>query len=310
MSETFNLSLAKQLPENLKMGTCSWIYPGWRGTIYTQEYSSEKDFKENCLREYASLPLFRTVELDRTFYTPPTQDLLRQYASQVPENFQWVSKIWERITIPEFPKHARYGKNAGKVNDDFLNLDLLESRVLSVYRDAECRQHTGPFLFQFPYIAASQKRDIDFLELLSEFLKRLPQDFQYAIEIRNPEFLSSAYFEMLNASGATHCFNHWNFMPPLRIQMQKAAQAGGLTAPFYFARILTPRGLTYAQAVKRFSPYSEIREPNPEMREDVLRLMKRADKKSYTAYVLINNRAEGNSPMTLDQIIRQYMQHE
>ncbi len=307
MDYSFDTNAAKNLPDTIRTGTSSWIYPGWKGIIYKEKYSSEKDFKENCLREYASHPLFRTVEIDRTFYNPPTAELLKQYASLVPDTFKWVSKVWERITIPEYPEHARYGKHAGKKNEHFLDSELFKNEVLSVYREPECMKHTGPFIFQFPYIASAQKKAVNFLPRLQDFLSALPKDFQYAIEIRNPEFLSDEYFHILNAHSATHCFNHWNFMPPLHTQMQKAAAAGGLSAPFYVTRILTPRGMTYAQAVKRFSPYTSVQEPIEEMRQDVLRLMKRADKKSYTAYVLINNRAEGNSPMTLDQIVRQYI---
>jgi hypothetical protein len=91
-------------------------------------------------------------------------------------------------------------------------------------------------------------------------------------------------------------------MPALVDQMKYAAVAGGLTANFFVARILTPLGLSYRGAVERFSPYNEIKEPNPNMRKDVIRLLKRALQKGNEVFVVINNRVEGNAPLTIEAI--------
>ena len=87
-----------------------------------------------------------------------------------------------------------------------------------------------------------------------------------------------------------------------------AAQAGGLTANFFVARILTPRGVSYEAAVELFKPYDQIKRPNPEMRSDVVRLVNRAIERNVEAYIIVNNRAEGNSPYTISEILRQYFQ--
>jgi hypothetical protein len=109
---------------------------------------------------------------------------------------------------------------------------------------------------------------------------------------------------VLNASGATHIFNHWNYMPSLKEQMITAAHAGGIDAPFYMARILTPNGIGYQDAVKMFEPYRAIKQRDPEMRRDVGRIVKRALQRGSRAYVIVNNRAEGNSPMTINEIVQ------
>ncbi|MCB0339054.1 MAG: DUF72 domain-containing protein, partial [Bdellovibrionales bacterium] len=160
-----------------------------------------------------------------------------------------------------------------------------------------------PFVFQFQTLSKEFAEFPDrFFAPLDAFLEQLPKDFQYAIEIRNREFLSPAYFEILNRHGATHCFNHWTRMPPLIDQMKAAARAGGLKASFYVARILTPIGLSYEEAVERYSPYNQIRSPLLQMREDVVRLAKRALDKQITAFIIVNNRAEGYAPMTINDI--------
>ena len=305
MEYPFNLKAAESLSSNIRFGTSSWTYPGWKNLIYSDSYKSDKDFRARSLGEYFKCPLFRTVGIDSTFYSAPALATLNRYAELTPENFSWVSKVWERITIPKYPAHKRYGEFAGKGNPDFLNPALFTDKIASVYTESESvKKRTGPFVFQFGSISKSVMSSAEFFEKLLQFLRALPEEFQYATEIRNRDFLTNDYFNILNETGATHCFNHWNYMPTLKKQMIAAAEAGGLKAPFYVARILTPRGISYSDAVKRFKPYDSIKEPNEEMRKDVVRLAKRAIERTVAAYVIVNNRAEGNSPMTINSIIQ------
>ena len=304
MNSPFDLEGAKILPPLIRFGTSTWTYPGWKGLIYKRPYRSEKMFNAESLREYASIPLFRTVGIDSTFYGPPKASTLHSYSSMVPEHFKWVSKVWERITVPVFPTHPRYGSRAGKVNEDFLNSAIFIEEVLPPYLAPEVLPHTGPFVFQFPHISPFVMKEGRFLSRLRTFLSCLPQTLRYALEIRNPELLSPEYFSVLNDTGATHCFNHWTGMPPLREQMVAAANAGGLSAPFFVSRILTPLGIPYEKAVELFSPYNEIRRENSSMRADVVRLIKRALDRQAEAFIIVNNRSEGCSPLTIDAIGR------
>src|SRR5690348_17830061 len=54
------------------------------------------------------------------------------------------------------------------------------------------------------------------------------------------------------------------------------------TAPFIIARALLRPGRTYNEAVDAFAPYDRIREPNPKLRRDLVRLVHTAleDRKS------------------------------
>lgn len=300
----FDFDSATRVPENILFGTSTWTYKGWKNLIYRKTYKSEKEFKALSLGEYAACPLFRTVGIDNTFYTPPSVELLERYASLVPASFLWVSKVWERLTIPRYPSHARYGKYAGQDNPDFLSSDIFTKEVLPPYQREGVVEHTGPFVFQFPSIAKSVMEEEQFLEKLRGFLTALPDNFRYAVETRNRNYLGDDYFGVLNEANATHCFNHWNYMPALKEQMKMAAAAGGLKADFYVARILTPRHMKYQDAVRKFEPYDQLKEPLPEMRQDVIRLARRAVEKNAAAFVIVNNRAEGNAPMTIDALGR------
>jgi uncharacterized protein YecE (DUF72 family) len=302
-----NLTGAEDLPRQVRFGTSSWNYPGWKGLVYRRSYSGKKDFAARCLEEYGAVPWFRAVGLDSSFYAPPRESTLARYASQLPERIQWVSKAWERVTIPRFARHARYGDLAGRANPDYLNPTLFRKSFLAPYERPGIRERTGPFVFQFQKQGRSQE-DVDgFMEKLDTFLAGLPRTFRYATEVRTRELLCADYFAVLNKHGATHCFNHWTHMPPLVEQMRAAADAGGLEANFYVSRLLTPIGLAYADAVARFSPYDRLQEEQPAMRRDVLRLARRAIERDVEAFILVNNRLEGNSPRSIEALGRMIM---
>jgi uncharacterized protein YecE (DUF72 family) len=161
---------------------------------------------------------------------------------------------------------------------------------------------TGPLVFQFAPFSEQSMRYREFIDRLAEFLRQLPREFQYAVEVRNPEILELGYFQALNEVRVAHCFNHWNAMVPLHHQMRAAAEAGGLTADFYIARLLTPRGTSYQNAEELFEPYDRVQAPNAQMRSDVLRLVRRALSTHKRAFVTANNKAEGNSPLTMVSI--------
>ena len=79
------------------------------------------------------------------------------------------------------------------------------------------------------------------------------------VEIRNPEYLSPAYFDLLSAHNVAHVFNAWTRMPSLADQVQLP---GAFTADFTVVRALLAKGRNYEQAVKTFEPYRVIQEPN------------------------------------------------
>ena len=302
---TFDAEAAALLPQNILFGTSSWNYDGWKGTIYKREYSSEKAFTQESLSEYVTFPWFRTVGIDSSFYSPLRPSTLERYASQVPTGFRWVSKVWEEITVPVYGRHPRYGVNAGKANPNFLNASFFSDRVLKPLEAPHIYRHIGPLIFQFQSMPFHQHHDVgQFLKQLDKFFCDLPTQFQYACEIRNPELLKQNYFELLNHFGVAHCFNHWTGMPPLVDQMKTAAMAGGLKANFFISRLLTPLGVSYENAVKRYAPYDSLKKEIPSAREDAVRLILRGIERQILTYILVNNRLEGHAPSTIDAIGR------
>jgi len=62
-------------------------------------------------------------------------------------------------------------------------------------------------------------------------------------------------------------------------------------------------GRRYADAVKLFEPYDRIRDPQPELRQDLLRLVAEALRRRVEALILVNNRLEGNAPGTIRALV-------
>ena len=89
--------LAELLKKRIYIGTSSWKYEGWRGLVYHHNYSSEKNFNENCLKEYAAT--FPTVGVDHTYYAWPSTTTFQKYMDQTPSHFKFGIKVTEKITV-------------------------------------------------------------------------------------------------------------------------------------------------------------------------------------------------------------------
>ena len=286
--------LAARIPPSVRFGTSTWNYPGWRGLVYHRDYGP-KGAAARMLEEYTAFPLFRTAGIDSSFYGPPTEAVLKSYAEHSPAGFPFVSKVWSQLSVHTFTK-AQDPARAGKVNPDFLNPELFVEEVYEPYRRTFA-DHTGPFVFEFQTIAKSSGIGAErFAERLDEFFSEIPRDAPYAVEIRNDEFLTPMYFAVLREHGVAHVFNSWTRMPPLGHQLDLP---GSITGPFIVARALLRPGRTYNEAVDAFAPYDRIREPNPKLRRDLVRLVEAAVRTRIPAYLLVNNRTEGSAPLTI-----------
>jgi len=286
--------LRARIPSLVRFGTSTWNYPGWRGLVYHRDYGP-KGAAARMLKEYAAFPLFGTVGIDSSYYGPPTEAVLRSYADNLPAGFPCISKVWSQLTIHTFTK-AQDREKAGKINPDFLNPDLFVEEIYQPYQ-RHFAENTGPFVFEFQTIAKSSRIGPEgFASRLDEFFSALPRDAQYAVEVRNDEFLTPMYFAVLREHGVAHVLSSWTRMPPLGHQLDLP---GSITAPFILARALLRPGRTYNEAVDAFAPYDRIREPNPKLRRDLARLVEEAVRLRIPAYLLVNNRAEGSAPLTI-----------
>lgn len=294
--------------QGVYLGTSSWKYPGWFGSIYERDRYvwrgrfSNARFERDCLAEYAQV--FPTVSVDATYYTFPTVPFLEGLAGQVPGHFQFAFKVTDEITIKRFPNLPRFGARAGQVNPNFLNATLFEDLFLQ--RCEGLRAQLGLVMLEFSRFGPSEfARGAEFAAALDDFLGRLPAGWPLGVELRNREWLQPEYFAVLARHGVTHIYNAWADMPPVEAQL---ALPGSESNPARLAaRFLLREGRRYEAAVKAFSPYAHVQDPNPAGRAAGARLIQRGVQSGGKTKVLIfvNNRFEGHSPGTIQAMIEQ-----
>lgn len=265
--------------------------------VYNTDYPSQRAFEHNCLAEYAQV--FPTVCADFALYDFPSPKVMETMRDQTPEQFAVSLKVTDRITVKRYPNLPRHGNHAGKENPDFLNPSLFVEQFLGPV--GLLKGKCGAIIFEFSTFAPDSGVTLPvFIRLLDAFLATIPRHFAYSIEIRNSEFLTPEYFALLAAHGIAHVLNNWTRMPTVQ---QQIGLSGVLPAPFAVIRALLKTGRTYQQAVKYFQPYDAIKEVNPEIRSGVAATAIRCVQDGRKLYAYINNRAEGNSPRTIEAIL-------
>ena len=159
----------------LLAGTSGYAFKEWKGSFYPADLKDD-----GMLRHYAEkLP---TVEINNTFYRLPKENVLLDWASQVPEPFTFAIKASQRIT-----HHARLKPECvGAVEFLMRNIGSLGSRL-------------GPVLFQLP---PNLKKD---LNLLRVFLDTLPLDRRFTIEFRHASWFEDDVFDVLRARDIALC---------------------------------------------------------------------------------------------------------
>ncbi len=293
--------LAQSLPSLVRFGTSTWTYPGWRGLVYHRDYPARASAAA-MLQEYARFPLFSTVGIDSSFYRPPEAPVLESYARALPPGFPCVSKVWQDLTVHSWTRVQDRGR-AGEANPSFLDPQLFLEAVYEPHQTF-FGEHTGPLVFEFQTIPSERNGGLSpdaFADRLDGFFSALPAGGPWAVEVRNPEFLTPRYFAVLREHGVAHVFNSWTRMPSIGEQLDLPEV---VTGPFLLARALLRPGRTFEAAVDVFAPYDRIRDPQPELRSDLARLIRTALALRLPAYVIVNNRAEGSAPLTIVAVAR------
>ena len=159
----------------LLAGTSGYAFKEWKGTFYPDDLKSEA-----WLGYYASK--FPTVEINNTFYRLPKENVLREWAAQVPEHFTFAIKASQRIT-----HYSRLKPDCADTVDFLLrNTATLGSRL-------------GPILFQLP---PNMKKDT---ARLRGFLGLLPPDRRFTIEFRHESWFDEDVFSAMREHDVAMC---------------------------------------------------------------------------------------------------------
>lgn len=180
------------------IGTCGWNYSSFKGIFFPEELKS-KDW----LKYYAEH--LNTVEINVTFYRLPRVKTFEKWYNETPEDFVFSIKASKVIT------HIKRLKDVENELKTFLE------------RLKGLKEKGRVLLFQFPPSLKFDK------ELLENFLKILPKDYQNVIEIRHKSFHCEEFVKLLKKYKVCLCFSDCAGRYPSWYEVQ--------TAPFLYIRM-------------------------------------------------------------------------
>ncbi len=187
----------------------------------------------------------------------------------------------------------------GEANHHFLDAGYATDHVVSPFIEG-LQDKAGPLLFQFPPLSVDAVGGPQrFAERLYAFLDALPRGPLYAVELRNQELFTSFYIDALIAADAVHCFNVHPAMPPIDEQFDAAKTAA---AKALIVRWMLHPSHRYEAARQRYEPFDRLIDEDPENRQAIARMCLDAAVSERPAVIIVNNKAEGSSPLTIQKL--------
>ncbi len=161
----------------VSVGTSGFSYRDWKGVLYP-EWLPVRDW----FHYYATR--FRGVEINLTFYRPPTEKMLERWKESVPTEFAFVLKASQLIT------HQRRLAHCGE--------DL--EQMLVGY--APMGRQLTSILFQLPpSLGADHERLKRFIDLVAKGLESTPLTPALAFEFRNASWNTVETLDLLTRRG-------------------------------------------------------------------------------------------------------------
>lgn len=297
-------ALGHTLPANIRLGTSSWSFPGWRGIVWDDDYSDTKLSRQG-LTAYATHPVLRCVGIDRSFYSPLSIAEYQKYAEQVPDTFRFLIKAPSLVTDAV----TRGEKGEGLST----NPCFLDARIANEQFVGPCLAGLGPkagvLVFQISPLPFDQLRDIPALiarlEAFFGALPPLPAGTSasdpgpcYALEIRDGALLTPRLMRVLGQLGVRYCIGLHARMPHVERQAAALAMLDEVGAGPLVVRWNLNSGHRYEQAKAKYAPFDKIVDPDPVTRDVLAALATHYAAAGHPVYVIVNNKAEGSSPLS------------
>jgi uncharacterized protein YecE (DUF72 family) len=174
---------------NILLGTSGWSYKEWEGNFYQKKTSETK------LRAYSRV--FKTAEIDSTFYRNPTKGTVMGWLKYSPSDFVFTAKLPKTVTHDNMLGLKKEVKNELEIF-----LDLM--RPLQLGGKLAC------LLIQLP---PKYSYNPDNLEA---FFQLLDPMFRYAVEFRNKTWLlpETKTFSLLERYNVAYTIVDEPLLPP------------------------------------------------------------------------------------------------
>lgn len=202
--------MKQDIDKKIYIGTQGWNYEGWTGPFYPRGTA-----KKEMLGLYSRV--FNTVEIDSTFYAIPAASAVEGWAERTPKEFKFSVKLPSEITH----------KNRLQGSEDYLRHFLDRIQLLGA--------KLGSILIQLPPDFSPSERTS-----LSGFLKLLPNNFNFAVEVRDSAWLGTDIQAELKTYNVAFTLTDSKWIN----REQSFDLVSNPTASFAYVRWLGPRELT------------------------------------------------------------------
>lgn len=183
---------------NIKIGTCSWTDPTLTETDLF--YPSTDMTAEDRLVFYAEH--FPIVEVDATYYAPPSERVAGLWVERTPDDFTFDIKAFRLLTQHPTPPKSLWKDFREKLPEELtekrnvymrdLSRDL-QAEATQAFRNALMPLHSsgklGVVLFQLPPYVYPTRGSFGYLKWAAEQLA----DFQLSVEFRNERWLDEEH---------------------------------------------------------------------------------------------------------------------
>ena len=171
----------------LYVGTSSWKYQGWLGTVYQSERYpsrgrfSKAQFERDCLKEHAEV--FHTVSGDFASINSQVPSCGAACSLRCQADFSLCSKRPRRSRLQFSPTMPAGGTRAAQSKPFFLDPRALITQFLALLEPYKTAIAT--IIFEFPAsVAGVFKNHTCLHDALGQFFEKLPNGFRYAVEVR------------------------------------------------------------------------------------------------------------------------------
>ena len=172
--------------ENILLGTSGWSYREWIGPFYKKK-------EKSMLSAYSKV--FKTVEINSTFYRYPSKGMAMGWLKYSPTDFIFVAKLPKLIT------HEKKLSLVEGVDDDL-------KRFCELMEPLHLNGKLGCVLIQLPPRFGFN------LDLMEDFFKVLPTNIKFAVEFRDLSWMRGETWRLLKKYKVAYTIVDEPLLPP------------------------------------------------------------------------------------------------
>lgn len=240
------------------VGTAGWDYKDWVGPFYPKKLE-----RYVFLQHYAKY--FDIIEVNSSFYTPPSLEMTKNWKSRVNDSFRFCLKVWQNISHQS--------------NNPQLELDI--DRYIQNIKPL--KEIISMLILQFPpWFTCSEEHE----QHLKLILNNFPKGYKIAIEFRDNSWFEKSKLKFLNSNKNIIVVTSY---------LQNIKPFYPSNQEIYYIRLIGDREL---------NTFNKVQKNRTESLEHLYTNIKELQKRPNVQeiFIIVNNHFSGFAPETANQI--------